>query len=319
MVDDLKAAANKMASPNQAFLTSMAVISVGYTARKWNVLPEESGKVLSRVILYLTFPALIYQTFARVNVQPSLIYLPLICLLYGALVLAFSLYLFREKPDALKGLLAMAVAGFNIGLFAFPLIEGVWGMQGLQYAAMFDIGNACIVLGLTYVTGAIYSPRRDPGEKVGSRFVVKKLLGSFPLQMYVLALVVNLAGVQTPIWIADIIGVLARANMALVLVLLGIYLDFDWQKFSFRTIGSVLLIRYGFGLTLGLGLFFLLPFDLIYRSIVLIGLILPVGLTILPFSQEFGYDQKLAGSLASVTIVLSFSLMWLLISWLHLA
>ena len=39
----------------------------------------------------------------------------------------------------------MIVPGFNIGLFAYPLVEGIWGQEGIKYFGMFDMGNAFIV------------------------------------------------------------------------------------------------------------------------------------------------------------------------------
>jgi predicted permease len=308
-----------MPNTNSAFLTSMTVVAIGYAIKRRRIVPEESGKILSRIVLYVTFPALIFHTFSRIHIEPSLFFLPLICLGYGALALVFALRLFKNKPDALKGLLVMAVVGFNMGLFAFPLIEGVWGLKGLQYAAMFDIGNAFIVLGLSYVTGSIYSPRRNPEQVITVGFVLGRLLRSFPLQLYVLTLIINLTGIQLPALFSELIGVLARANMALVLLLLGIYLDFNFNPSLVVNVLRVMMIRYGLGLLAGALFFWLLPFDLTYRSIVLIGLILPVGVTILPFSDEFGYDHKLAGMLATITIVSSFGLMWLLITVLRLA
>ena len=38
--------------------------------------------------------------------------------------------------------------------------------------------------------------------------------------------------------------------------------------------------RYGFGLLFGLAFYFLLPFDEMFRSTILIGLLLPVGISV---------------------------------------
>jgi predicted permease len=69
----------------------------------------------------------------------------------------------------------------------------------------------------------------------------------------------------------------------------------------------------------GIGLFYFLPFDKLYRTIVLIGLVLPVGLTVIPFSDEFGYNTRFAGAIANYSILISFVLMWGLILVFNLA
>jgi hypothetical protein len=46
--------------------------------------------------------------------------------------------------------------------------------------------------------------------------------------------------------------------------------------------------------------------------------ILPLGMTILPFSDEFGFDSRLAGTMANLSLVISFIFIWLLVNGLNL-
>jgi hypothetical protein len=119
--------------------------------------------------------------------------------------------------------------------------------------------------------------------------------------------------VPIPIFITDLVGTLAGANRALTLLLLGIFLNFNFEKSQWKNVIKVLLIRYGFGLVVGLSLFFVLPFEILYRGILSIALILPIGLAILAFSVEFNFDEKIAGMMTNLSIIISFVLMWILI------
>jgi malate permease and related proteins len=304
---------------NSTFLISLLVILLGYLIKKLNVVKPEDGKVLSRIVLFVTFPALILHTLARLQINFSFLLLPLICLLFGLGVFLFSYAMFRHKPPAVKGLLLMAVVGFNIGLFAYPIVEAIWGLPGLQYLAMFDIGNAILVLGLSYGVGSVYAPKFQGQGKVNIWRITRMLMRSIPLLAYVLGLGMNIGGLAFPPVLAEFIGVLARANMALVLLLLGIYLNLRFEKEILKQVAIILLIRYGFGLAAGFALYYLLPFDPVYRSVLLIGLILPVGLTIIPFSDEFSYSPGFAGAMANISIIVSFVLMWGLITFMKLA
>jgi hypothetical protein len=96
-------------------------------------------------------------------------------------------------------------------------------------------------------------------------------------------------------------------------LLLGIFLNFKFESHQWKQIGRVLFFRYGFGLFIGLLLFFLLPFELLYRGILVIGLVLPIGLAVIPFTVEFLYDEKVAGTMVNISIIISFGLMWILI------
>jgi predicted permease len=121
-----------------------------------------------------------------------------------------------------------------------------------------------------------------------------------------------------PTFVVDVLDVFAKMHMGIVLLMLGIYMNFKFEKTQWGTIGRIILIRYIIGLSVGLILFFTLPFDITYRGILLIGLILPVAGSAIPFVVLFGYDRKMIGTLANLTILMSFGLMWLLILSLHL-
>src|SRR5699024_878470 len=102
-------------------------------------------------------PALIIVSLDDIIIQPALITLIFISFFYGLLITGIGLYIFRNEPRKTRGMLTMLVAGFNIGLFAYPLVEGIWGKTGIQYFGMFDVGNAFIVFGAIYLVGNHYA------------------------------------------------------------------------------------------------------------------------------------------------------------------
>ena len=123
----------------------------------------------------------------------------------------------------------------------------------------------------------------------------------------------NFLNIKFPIFVSDLLDILSRANMALTLLLLGIFLNFKFEKSQWKNASIVLIIRYSFGLVIGLILFFFLPFDQLYRGILAIALILPIGLAIIPFTVEFEYNEKFAGMVTNLTIIISFILVWIVI------
>ncbi len=201
--------------------------------------------------------------------------------------------------------------GFNIGLFAYPLIGGIYGSEGLKYIAMFDIGNAFVIFGLCYVIAVKFSPTE---ARVDAKHIVKKLVTLIPLMSYVVAIAVNLSGGAFPEFVAGIFSFVGKANGPIVLVLLGIYLNFSFEKGHWKYIFKVLGIRYAAGLAVGLVLFFLLPFALLFRLILLVALILPIGMAVVPYAVQFNYERHLTGALVNLTIIASFGLIWLILA-----
>lgn len=307
-----------MTDVNYTFFLSLIIILLGFIFKRGNIISEENGKVIAKVVFNATLPALIFNTVISIDISPSLSLLSIIPIFYAGLVFIFSYFFYRKQKTSIKGLSLMSVLGFNVVHLAFPIIQGIWGTEGMKYIAMFDIANGFIIFVICYLIGSIFSSKNQSVENNSIlRNTVRKIITSAPLIAYCIALILNLLNLFIPIFITDVLDVLGKANSALTLLLLGIFLNFQFQKSKWKKIIKILVIRYSFGLSIGLILFFLLPFNIIYRGILLIALILPIGLAIIPYAVEFEYDEELAGITINLSIIISFFLMWLLILTLN--
>ena len=303
-----------MVNANLVFLFSLLIIIIGYIIKKLGIIPEKDGKIIAKLILNVTLPALIISVIYNIEIELTLILLPFLAILYSLFVLSISFFLFKKYPRDIKGLLMMTVLGFNIGLFAYPMIEMIWGEKGLLYVIMFDIGNSFIIFGLVYSIGLTFSPKENlERDQVQFRSIILHLIKSVPLISWIIALVLNISNVVFPIFVLDLLEILSRANMLLTLLLLGIFLNFKIQKSYWRYIIQVLLIRYSLGLTVGVLLFIILPFDSFYKVAIMIALILPLGMSAIAFSSEFGYSEELTTMIVNLTTIISFILMWMIV------
>ncbi|MFW9827367.1 MAG: AEC family transporter [Candidatus Thorarchaeota archaeon] len=303
-----------MADVNYIFLLSLIIITVGFLLKKFNIISEENGKAIAKVVFNVTLPALILSVISSIEITPSLGLITLISFFYSIPIIILSLIIFRNYSREVKGLIFMSVIGFNVGHFAYPLIQGIWNEEGLKYIAMFDIGNAIVIFVICYILGLIYSPKNNfETKKELVKNILFKLLKSAPLMSYLIAIILNLLNIEFPLFLSDLLDILSRANMALTLLLLGIFLNFRFEKSQWKSVSFIVIIRYSFGLAIGILLFFFLPFELLYRGILSIALILPIGLAIIPFAVEFSYNEKLAGTVTNLTIIISFIMMWILV------
>src|SRR5699024_6225670 len=119
--------------------------------KRFQIVREKDGEGLSRIIFNLTLPALIISSLGDMKIELSLFLLVIIAFTYGLGMGAVGIFIFKKEPFKVKGMLTMLVSGLNIGLFAYPLVEGIWGKEGIVYFGMFDIGNSLIVFGLLYL------------------------------------------------------------------------------------------------------------------------------------------------------------------------
>src|SRR3954462_15746836 len=107
---------------NQQFLYVIMIIALGYVLKRLGVLQEKDGEVIAKIIFKITLPALVIVTFDSVKIETSLILLPIIVLIYGLIIAFLGLIIFKKEERELKGSFLMLTSGFNVGLFAFPLV-----------------------------------------------------------------------------------------------------------------------------------------------------------------------------------------------------
>ncbi|TFG07565.1 MAG: AEC family transporter [Promethearchaeota archaeon] len=301
-------------NPNYVFLLSLIIILIGHVIKRLKIITEKNGKIIARIILNVTLPALIFLVINNIEIRIALIILPFICLGYSASLAFIAFLIFRKRPNEKKGLILMTAIGYNIGLFAYPLIEMIWGPEGLVYVIMFDIGNSFVIFGLSYSLGLIFSPKYNlKQKKFEFKPIVIKLLTSIPLMALLVALTLKLLTISLPLFALDLLAVLSRANMALTLLLLGIYLNFNIDRKYWKTIFEVITIRYAFGLSAGIIFYFLLPYDKFFNAAILVAFVLPIGMSAIAFASEFEYDEELISMIVNLTSMISFGLMWLIV------
>ena len=101
--------------------------------------------------------------------------------------------------------------------------------------------------------------------------------------------------------------------MPLSLLLLGIYLNFNFEKQTIKPMLKYLTFRYSFGLLFGIALFYFLPYDQMFRYTVLIGLLLPAAASAITFAVEFKYSTesiRLIATISNITILISIVILY---------
>ena len=299
-----------MLQANTVLFITLSLIFLGYLLKRLDIVSENDGTVLSKVLMHTTFPALMFLSMLRIHLETHLFLIPIISVALGCLMILIAWFWFSDMPNKIRGVLTMSVGSFNSGLFGFPVVEGIWGREGLVYAIMFDIGVTLTVFCMVYIIGAYFATKGE--GKVEIKIILKKIARLIPFQAAIIGLTMNALGFQLPTIITDFLEILAKANKPLVLLLMGIYLNFSFEKSQLLFISKALLIRYSCGLIVAALFYFILSPSL-FRNIMMICVILPVGLTLIPFSDEFNFDTKIAGALVNISLLISFILLWLFV------
>lgn len=305
-----------MQQANYVLFISLCFIALGYLLKKFDFVTEQDGKVISKFLMHTTVPAMILSSTIRIDLEPRLFLIPLLAIAIEGLMLLVAWFAFSEMPNQLRGILTMGASGLNLGLFAFPIVEGIWGKEALVYAIMYDIGNLVIVFGAIYPIGVYFTSKGE--SKIHVKAILQKVIKLPPLQGMVIGLTCNALSFHPPI-VVDFLDILAKANKPLVLLLMGIYLNFKLEKEQISAVAKVLGVRYFVGLSLVAAYYFGFSDGNLFWHIMIVCAILPAGLTLLPFSDELNYDSKIAGAIVNISLLISFALLWALVIGLKLA
>jgi predicted permease len=300
-----------MSSSNVVFGSALVVITIGYLLKSAGFIQAHDAKSVSKFLMHTTFPALVFTTMTHINLSADLMWLPLIAMSFGMVSSFIGFLMFKNEPSEYRGILTMGSAGWNLGLFAYPLIEGIWGWAGLTYAIMFDLGNSVINFMVNYGMGTYLSAEKPKGNIY--KHILKRIFSLPPLLAMLLGLAMNMGHIQIPVLASEIIDTIAKGNKPMVLLLMGIYFSVRLPKRSYLKVFQVLSFRYAFGLCIGLLLYYTTPFAFEYRNMILICLVLPAGMTLITYADELNFDTGIAAALVNFSMLISFALMWLLV------
>lgn len=287
------------------------IILIGYLIKKFDLFPQETGGVLSKLVIYITLPATILKVFLTSTLSKELFILPFASFFLGLFIFLIG-FLFIKNVNLdrhLKWTLLISICGYNVGLFSYPFIKVLYGDEGLLYMAMFDIGNSFIVFGLSYALSLI----AEDGIKFNSLPIIfKKVISFFPLDIYIVSLLLNVLNIKVPNLLINLISQLSLPNSPLALLTIGYFLDFRLNKEELKALVYGLFLRFLPGIVLSFLLFFIFSDSLMVR-IISIGSLLPAPLVVVIYSNEKKLNVKFASFYVSISILLGIIFLLLLV------
>ncbi|MFU0783244.1 MAG: putative permease, AEC (auxin efflux carrier) family [Thermoanaerobacterium thermosaccharolyticum] len=298
----------------QKISISIIVIFLGYAVKKMKFLPNETGKVLNNFIIYITLPASIAKVFFTTKVNTNLFVLTFFGFILGIITFLMGFLIFKKTnlKRETKGTLMISLCGYNIGLFAFPFIQQIYGNNGLLHIAMFDMGNSFNVFGIAYIIAYAFSEN----DKLDIKKVFKKILYFIPFDTYIISFILNIAGFKFPGLIVNLVEQISLPNTTLALFVIGYFLDFNLDKDEIVSLVKGLIIKY----IPGIILFITLPLFFSTTSMtikaIMLGSIMPTALVAVIYSDERNLNVKLASIfITSTTIITIIFMSLIMLKW----
>jgi hypothetical protein len=298
----------------QKVVINLLLVALGYLIKRAGLVSRDDGRVLNRIVLYVTLPAMNLLVISRAELSWTLLILPVLFLATAVVIRwagrAPARWLGLSRQDT--GTFVVSLCGV-MGSLAYPFAEAAFGEPGVRTVAVSDLGNAIGIFGVAYYVSFFYSGRGQ--FSVGQ--VLKKVAVFFPLHAFLVALFFNLLRVQFTGVVGGFISTLASLNTPLLLLALGIYLEIDisWQES--RVLLTQLAYKYGTGLIVALFCLWALPVSGPTRAVAFVFPLMSTSFSTLLYSVEQDLNPRLAAMLISLTMLISLGVASVVAIWFH--
>ncbi len=279
-----------------------SIIVLGYLLRRLGFFKKEDFYILSKIVLKITLPAAIVYNFSTMEIDSSMLSVCLFGLAGGVVLMGAAWIVNTGKQKVRKSFDVLNVAGYNIGNFTMPFIQGFLGTTGLAAASLFDTGNSFVCLGGAY---SIAMAALKPGQKQTVRKLIQPLLKSVPFLAYMIMTVLTRCHIRLPRIAVSFAQTIGGANAFLALFMVGIGFQLSLEKEKLASIFRILSVRYGISIVLAVVFYCFAPFELEIRQAFAILVFSPIASAAPAYTGEAGLDVGLSSVINSLSVVIS--------------
>jgi predicted permease len=284
---------------------NLLLIALGYLIKRVGLVSRDEGRVLSRIVLYVTLPAMNLKVISRTDLTWELLALPVLFLVAGVLFSRVGRWRGRRLglsgPDL--GTFVVSFCGVMLSL-AYPFAEAAFGDDGIRVVAVSDLGNAIAIFAVAYYLSFQYSESTSfsPAQ------VLRKVATFFPLHAFLIAMALNVTGVSLTGLAGGLVDALASMNSPLMLLGLGIYLELDISLGETKVLIAQLATKYVLGAAVAAFTLVALPFAGATRAMLFLLPLMPTSLSTLLYSVEQDLNPRLAAMFISLTMLVSLAI-----------
>lgn len=299
-----------MPSPIEVILVPTIMILFGVFLKHMGFLRHKDRDLLSKIVLYIALPAMIFLNLKEADISPNMLWLPILGIITGFTLLIIAYIYCRASNYSKRKTWTVMIAAslMNTGFIGFPVSLGVFGNVGFLHAIFYDLSTSALII----VYGIILA-KEFGGDRME---VLKSALLFIPVWGVVFGLVFNMFNIPLPYVAENILNYFAQATIPLIMLALGLSLDFTNIRENIRDSLVVSVIK----LMISPAIMFLLLIFLNINGMAFNIAIIEAGMSTagnaLVLAIEYGLDADLMGSIIFTNVVLSVFSLTAIISFL---
>lgn len=296
-----------MVLKNMVNLQMMIVVLVilGFFIRRKGIVSTEGRKNMIDLSLSVTLPFNILHSFFMEwdwGMLHAFGMAFLLSLLYNAVGVTMSFLLYRKEPQEKQKALRYGTIVSNGGFLGNPVIEGIYGSEGLLYASVFMVPVRIVMwsIGLS-----VFLSDRDKKKK--GALLKKVLTNPCIIAVYVGVFLMGTGlALRLPVFLQKTVSGISGCNTPLSMMLVGMMLaEMNPRGFLDRTVAGYTALR----LIVIPGIVYLLTafwtIDPLLRGIAVIIAAMPTSISTVLLSSKHGGDERCAAGMVFTTTLLS--------------
>lgn len=285
----------------ETIIPIIVMIIIGYALKRTSVLKAEDAISLNKIVINIAIPSLIFLAIytTDLSILPVIAPIPAVCILVGIIcgLIAYLVSKARNYPRKIMWSIVSTSAMFNSGFLGYPVVLGVFGTDGLVRAIFYDLGSMILFIsfGIFFLLmfGGKYSE------------ILKRALIFPPLWAVILGLLLNFLNLPIGFLTSNILDYLSGAAIPLIMISLGLSIEFKGIKEHFGSVSLVSIIKLMLAPLIAFIIVSILGISGLERSVTIIEAAMPSAMLSLVLAITYELDIKAAAACIFSTTVLS--------------
>jgi predicted permease len=223
------------------FVLIFVFLLLGIVLQNVKQFPKNTYKILNRVVIYICLPALALYYIPKIKWSNDLLF-PISVAWIGFIV-SYLLFSFLGKKfgwsKKLIGCLIITAGLGNTSFLGFPIIQALYGEEGMKTAILVDQPGSFVVLS---TLGILVATLFSSGSPNGFH-IAKKILFFPPFITFLLACVMNILGFDFHQYVEFVLQKIGSTMTPMAMLSVGLQLRFDRKSQHWRFLGLGLLYK----------------------------------------------------------------------------
>lgn len=280
-------------------LMMFLLVGIGFFIRKKGIVNTEGRMNMIDLCLHITLPFNVLHSFLRKwdwNLFIACSVILLLSIGFNAISVFFSAILYKKQETNRQKSLKYGTIISNSGFLGNPMVEGIYGSDGLLYAALFMLPVRIVMWTIGI---AVFLKGRK--EKLWKNVLTHPCI----VAIYA-GVIIMVCGIQFPTFVEKTIIGISGCNTPLSMMLVGMMLAevkpkglIDKTMVFYTAIRLLVIPAVVFTITA------FLPIDGMLRGITVIMAGMPAPITTALLSAKYGGDEKYATGMIFLSTILS--------------